>query len=687
MAWNLFAALPKSLKNAKRSRRPTFRPVVQILEDRWVPAKVIATLDSAVSTLTLSGTTSFGNLAQQGAGSLTTHYHGTIAFDYDPVMHTATFLGAADGTNIVAENSGNWQPMPGGASGSAPANYGAEVVVLFMPQYAAMRNLVSATSSASPVSVAGGTFNASQLSFTIISGNFDYAAPLFGQMGSSALSGTGSNMTSTPGSFTDHGNGAYDLTVPIDFSMSGMLGTVGTYTITVTGSVTAHAHIPVVTPSAFSAAFVAGGGPVSVTSSATTITTTNTSNVLSSVTATLSPNPDGAGVTLAADTSAFPGMTASYDPNTGTLTISGSGFTVSNYTTVVRTITFNDSAPNPTAGNFTITLEANDGLNSSFPSTTALVVQTLPVLGDAGFEIPVLPSGTYQADPSGTPWVFTPTTGIAANGSSYTSSNPNAPEGNQVAYLQGGSSDTESISQTLTFPSGNFFVQFKAAQGTGNPSSQTFDVQIDGATIGTFSPSGLTYASFTTSVFPATYGSHTLSFVGRDPDGMGNTALIDQVQFHRSLANFGFEVPSVGATVAYDPTGGPPAIAYSGDAGVAGNGSSLTSGNPAAPQGSQVGFVQDTGSFSGTGGLNAGTYTISFMYAEAGVNSGSQSIQIMMDGNPLGPVLTPPGTTYTAGSVTFTTTDFGRHTFTFVGLDSSGQMNTVLFDELAIYQV
>jgi hypothetical protein len=684
MAWNLFAALRKSPKYMKRSRRPTFRPSLQILEDRWVPAKVIATLDSSVSVLAFSGTTTFGTLTQQGPGSLSTHYHGTIAFDYDPTGQTATFLGATDGTNILAENSGNWQPLPGGASGSAPANYGAQVTLL-VTNYAAVCNLTGATTSAGPVSVAGGTFNANQLSFTTTGGAFDYNAPLFMLMGTSPLTGTSPNMTSTQGSFTDHGNGAYDVTVPIDFSMSGMLGTVGTYTITVTGTLTAHAHIPVITPSTFAATFLPGGAAVGVASPATTITTTNTSNVLASVTATLNPNPDGGGVVITADTSSAPGMTASYDPTTGTLTLMGSGFTVSDYSTVVRTITFNDLRLNPTDGTFTIAVRANDGLNSSFPQTTTLVVQTVPTLGDTGFETPVLPSGTSQADPTGTPWVFTGTAGIAANGSTYTSGNPSAPEGNQVAYLQGDNSSPSSISQTATFPSGNYFIAFKAAQGTGNPSSQTFQVQIDGNAVANFSPAGLTYSAFTTSVFAVGYGTHTISFVGLDPSGLGNTALLDQVQVHRSLANFGFEQPSVGSSVVYDPTGTP--FTYLGDAGVAGNGSTLTSGNPDAPQGTQVGFLQDTGSFSAGGSLAAGTYTISFMAAQAAGNLGTQSFQIMMDGTAIGSPIMPADINYTAGTVTFTTTATGMHTFNFVGLDNSGQMNTVLLDELALYAV
>ena len=50
----------------------------------------------------------------------------------------------------------------------------------------------------------------------------------------------------------------------------------------------------------------------------------------------------------------------------------------------------------------------------------------------------------------------------------------------------------------------------------------------------------------------------------------------------------------VGAsTFKYDPTGSP--WAFTGGAGVSGNKSGFTSGNPPAPQGVQVAFLQDSG--------------------------------------------------------------------------------------------
>ena len=51
----------------------------------------------------------------------------------------------------------------------------------------------------------------------------------------------------------------------------------------------------------------------------------------------------------------------------------------------------------------------------------------------------------------------------------------------------------------------------------------------DGTPIGTFSPGGTSYTTFTTNNFMATAGANTLTFVGLNPNGGDNTAFIDEV--------------------------------------------------------------------------------------------------------------------------------------------------------------
>jgi hypothetical protein len=147
---------------------------------------------------------------------------------------------------------------------------------------------------------------------------------------------------------------------------------------------------------------------------------------------------------------------------------------------------------------------------------------------DAGFELPFVGIGTpdaFQYNPSGSPWTFTDLAGVAGNCSGLTAGNPNAPEGTQVAFLQ----DFGSVSQAVYFPAGTYALSLWAGQWAGNSSSQSVQVQVDGAAVSTFTPADTTYAPFTSDSFTLADGSHTVSFAGLDPDGQENIAFLDQV--------------------------------------------------------------------------------------------------------------------------------------------------------------
>ena len=67
----------------------------------------------------------------------------------------------------------------------------------------------------------------------------------------------------------------------------------------------------------------------------------------------------------------------------------------------------------------------------------------------------------YQYRPTGSAWSFSGSAGLAGNGSDFTSGNPNAPQGSQVAFLQ----ETGSISQAVNFAAaGSYLISFSAAQ-------------------------------------------------------------------------------------------------------------------------------------------------------------------------------------------------------------------------------
>src|SRR5439155_149777 len=111
-------------------------------------------------------------------------------------------------------------------------------------------------------------------------------------------------------------------------------------------------------------------------------------------------------------------------------------------------------------------------------------------------------------------------------------------------------------------------------------------------------------------------------FQGLDSAGGDNTAFLDAVAVAQAqaglptVADAGFESPSVGAGgYQYGPSGA--AWAFSGSAGLSGNASGFTGGNPPAPEGAQVAFLQVTGGFSqAVAGWAVGTYTLSFAAAQ-----------------------------------------------------------------------
>jgi hypothetical protein len=144
---------------------------------------------------------------------------------------------------------------------------------------------------------------------------------------------------------------------------------------------------------------------------------------------------------------------------------------------------------------------------------------------DYGFEMPVVGAG-YQYNPSGSKWTFDGASGIAGNGSDLTKGNPDAPEGAQVAFLQGSGS---SITRIGGAPGSTYILSFHAAQRASNSSPETIEVLIDGFEIGAFTPAGTDYATYSTNSLRVTAGPHTLQFVGIDLDGTDDMVFLDDI--------------------------------------------------------------------------------------------------------------------------------------------------------------
>ncbi len=171
--------------------------------------------------------------------------------------------------------------------------------------------------------------------------------------------------------------------------------------------------------------------------------------------------------------------------------------------------------------------------SGAYAFSWALAQETPPLIGDAGFETPA--TATFVYNPSGGAWTFTAQSGnsgsgVATNGSLFTSANANAPEGTQVAFLQG----TGVVSQLLTdlVPGVTYHLFFAAAQRTTwNVNGQTWNLTVDGATAASFAPdqTATAYENYGAS-FTATATTHQIAFVGTNTRGGDNTVFLDQVR-------------------------------------------------------------------------------------------------------------------------------------------------------------
>jgi hypothetical protein len=74
-------------------------------------------------------------------------------------------------------------------------------------------------------------------------------------------------------------------------------------------------------------------------------------------------------------------------------------------------------------------------------------------------------------------------------------------------------------------------VTFAAAQRGSYEAAQqqNFEVLVDGAVVGTFTPPNTSYTQFSTAVFTVAAGTHTITFQGLDTAGGDNSVFIDAI--------------------------------------------------------------------------------------------------------------------------------------------------------------
>jgi hypothetical protein len=332
------------------------------------------------------------------------------------------------------------------------------------------------------------------------------------------------------------------------------------------------------------------------------------------------------------------------------------------------------------------------GLNPLGGDNTAFIDQVVlsaNAIADGSFESPALSFGTYQPAPPTSPispWLFSPTTGMSQNDSGITSGNPNAPDGGQVAYIQGHGV----LSQSVDLIAGSYYISFQAAQRVnGQTKSQQLEVLVDGAQVDLITPVSANYSLFDTSSFTVGPGTHNVQFIGMDPQAANCTVLIDEVALtatNDEISDGGFEAPILPANSYQVAPGGTP-WAFSPSAGMSANGSGLTSGSANAPQGAQVGYLSDNGTISQTVYLDADTYDLSFLAAQRAIGqTKAQQIQVLVDGAQVG-LITPSSNTYTLYQTwTFTVAD-GVHVIEFQGMSPPTASSTALIDGVNLVAV
>jgi hypothetical protein len=238
----------------------------------------------------------------------------------------------------------------------------------------------------------------------------------------------------------------------------------------------------------------------------------------------------------------------------------GAGGTFVPIATVVENATSFQDTGLSAATAYSYRVRASNSVGESAYSNEASTTTTdgtIPV-PNFGFEIPT--TSTYLYNPSGGTWTFSVHSGISANNSGFTSANPPAPQGTQVAFLQ----QTSSVAQVVGgfTPGTTYAVLYAAAQRKYGTAGQTWDVRLDGTGIGSVAPplSATNYVTYAAG-FTASATSHTLAFAATDLYGGDNTLFLDNIRIVPSSTSLpspwrSADVGTVGAAGAATQTGG-----------------------------------------------------------------------------------------------------------------------------------
>jgi Putative Ig domain/FG-GAP repeat len=468
----MFAFLRPSIRRRAATRRQR-RIRLDALESRDVPATHIDfVVDPSQSSLTLSGNVAGVDIKQQGAGSLTSSYSGTLAADVDFNANTIDI--SSTGTNLDAAVSGNWKPNVGGGSGTGPADYGGKVHITVIPfilegdVFVAIRNTLAnmSTSGAVPLNGTGAarTFDSTQ-ALAIIGGTADYDANSLAQgSGTSDMSGnSGINASATASSLTDLGGGSFQLFVPVDLTINTTVSGQPA-TLHMVGQMTGNGSVPVLDLNGAlggndaTAGFTEDAAPAPIVAPDMTVTRAG-GGTLTQATVSIANLLDGAAETLDVNLGAS-GLAKSYV--NGVLTISGSA-SISAYQDVLRTVTYFNSSQAPTVTDRQVVFSVSAGTTTSFaqmstvsvtPTEDQVVIDPINDQFTDEYVTLSLTATAFDPDLSPTNPIFSldsppPNASITADGQfTFT---PDESQGGQVIPITVRATDAGATSATTTF--------------------------------------------------------------------------------------------------------------------------------------------------------------------------------------------------------------------------------------------
>ena len=166
-------------------------------------------------------------------------------------------------------------------------------------------------------------------------------------------------------------------------------------------------------------------------------------------------------------------------------------------------------------------------VSAQMPEQTANIgfLETQPI---SNFESPVLATGAFKYQPTATGWTFNSGAGLAKNLSAFTMSNPNAPSGTQVLFVQG-----KGVAMTTlnVMTSGFYHIRLAAAQRKGQ--KQSIELLIDNVRVGVITPTNENYETEYSLPVKVERGNHLIQIKGLNPLSTDNTALIDDLSLQR----------------------------------------------------------------------------------------------------------------------------------------------------------